>query len=50
MTKSQSGMVTKGITQLATNTLSVLVIQSGIFITPTGWVSTVDHHFEQIPA
>ena len=28
MTKSHSGMVTKGITQLATNTLTVLVIQS----------------------
>ena len=28
MTKSQSGMVTKGITQLATNTLLVLLIQS----------------------
>ena len=28
MTRSQSGMVTEGITQLATNTLPVLAIQS----------------------
>ena len=36
MTKSQSGMVTKGITQLATNTLPVLVIQSSFSLLQLG--------------
>ena len=36
MTKSQSGMVTKGITQLATNTLPVLVIQSAFSLLQLG--------------
>ena len=36
MAKSQSGMVTKGITQLATNTLPVLVIQSAFSLLQLG--------------
>ena len=37
MTKSKNGMVTRGITQLAANTLPVLVIQSAFSLLPLGW-------------
>ena len=36
MTKSKSGMVTRGITHLATNTLLVLVIKSVFSLLPLG--------------
>ena len=36
MTKSKSGMVTKGVTHLATNTLPVPVIQSVFSLLPLG--------------
>ena len=36
MTKSKSGMVTRGITQLATNTLPVLVIHCAFSLLPLG--------------
>ena len=42
MTKFQSGMVTKGITQLATNTLPVLVIQSAFsLLQPGGYLLSI---------
>ena len=46
MTKSKSGMVTKVITNLLTDTLPVLVIKSA---TNSGYVSISSHHWEQIP-
>ena len=36
MTKSKSSMVTRGISQLATNTLPVLVIQNAFSLLPMG--------------